>query len=349
MSTSAGVWEVVPTWHGRRPMRMRARIAAGFLACLLAGTWAAPPAPAAEGDDAVRVMTITDERIVESSGLAVSRRHPGVLYTHNDSSGRAEIFAVGPDGRTRAVIRLAGAGARDWEGMAAGVDERGRPALYVADIGDNLGGAWPYVTVYRVPEPARLRDQTLRATAFRFKYADGPRNAETFMINPRTNRLYVASKLLAGGVYEAPARLRTTGFNTLRRIGSAPAMATDGAFSPDGRTLVIRTYWSAQVYAFDDRAEDKLDPLARVDLPRQEQGESITYAADGRSLLAGSEGSAQPVWRVPLPGRTLPAPTATPAPDTAAERDRPDNRNVGLALVIGIALALGYGILRRRS
>ena len=37
--------------------------------------------------------------------------------------------------------------------MATGKDEQGRPALFVADIGDNLGGAWPYVTVYRVPEP----------------------------------------------------------------------------------------------------------------------------------------------------------------------------------------------------
>ncbi|TNY35612.1 hypothetical protein [Thermomonospora catenispora] len=330
-------------------MRTRSRLAAGALACLFAGAWAAPPALAADGGDAVKVMTITDERIVESSGLAVSRRHPGVLYTHNDSSGRPEIYAIGPDGRVRAVLRLAGANARDWEGMAVGVDERGRPALYVGDIGDNLGGAWPHVTVYRVPEPARLHDQTLRATAFRLTYADGPRNAETLMINPRTNRLYVASKQLSGAVYEAPARLRATGSNTLRRIGPAPAMATDGAFSPDGRTLVIRTYWSAQVYAFDDRAAEKLTPLARVRLPRQEQGESIAYTADGRALLVGSEGTGQPIWRVPLPDRALPSPTSTAAPERVADRDRPDARKVGLALVIGVALALGFGLLRRRS
>ncbi|NED56452.1 hypothetical protein G3I24_36905, partial [Micromonospora aurantiaca] len=66
---------------------------------------------------------------------------------------------------------------------------------FVADIGDNLGGAWPYVTVYRIPEPRQLRSQTLRATAFKMKYEDGPRNAETMMINLRTNRLYIASKL----------------------------------------------------------------------------------------------------------------------------------------------------------
>src|SRR5690606_35597616 len=112
-------------------------------------------------------------------------------------------------GTVRAVLTLGGANARDWEDIAVGRDERGRPAIYVGDIGDNLGGAWPYVTVYRIPEPAVLRSQTIRATAFKIKYEDGPRNAETLMINPRTNRLYLASKLFGGKVYEAPARLRT--------------------------------------------------------------------------------------------------------------------------------------------
>ena len=40
-------------------------------------------------------------------------------------------------------------------------------------VSDNLNGAWPYVTVYRVPEPAEVRDQTLQATAFRIKYSNG--------------------------------------------------------------------------------------------------------------------------------------------------------------------------------
>ncbi|SEG92364.1 hypothetical protein SAMN04489712_13328 [Thermomonospora echinospora] len=332
-------------------MRLRIGVAAALLAGL-SGVLAAPGARAGtvRDDDATRAFTITDPRITESSGLAVSRQHQGVVYTHNDSGGSPLIFAIGPDGRTLATFTLAGATARDWEGMAIGEDEQGRPALFVADIGDNLGGAWPYVTVYRVPEPSRLRDQTLRATAFRLKYEDGPRNAETVMINPRTNRLYIASKLFSGALYEAPARLRATGFNTLRRVGRVPALATDGAFAPDGRSLVIRTYFSAQVYSFDDDAAEKTRPLRKVGLPGQEQGESIAYSADGRSLLAGSEGTRQPVWKVPLPDRARPTPTPSPAASGGREKDdEPNERNVGLVLVAGIALAVGYGILRRRS
>ncbi|WP_243725718.1 hypothetical protein [Actinomadura rubrisoli] len=295
---------------------------------------------------------ISDPRITESSGLAASTRHPGIVYTHNDSGGVAKIFALGPQGGVRAVLTLAGAGARDWEGMALGKDDAGRPAIYVADIGDNLGGAWPHVTLYRIPEPAELRSQTIPATAFKLKYTDGPRNAETVMINPRTNRLYVASKLFSGAVYEAPARLRTGGFNVLRKVGSAPAMATDGAFAPDGSTCVIRTYFGARLYSVKpDGSPGKR--LRSVSFPFQSQGESVTYTADGGSLLAGSEGRDQAVYQVPVPGRENPSASpsakAEKKDDNAEEgHNDPTNTRAGLFLALAIAGAVGYGLLRRR-
>ncbi|QFG21915.1 hypothetical protein [Actinomadura sp. WMMB 499] len=318
----------------------------------------AAPAAAADGTEEFRIR---DPRITESSGLAVSARHSGVVYTHNDSGGVPQIFALGPDGRTRAVLTLSGAGARDWEAMAVGEDERGRPAIFVADIGDNLGGAWPHVTIYRVPEPGTLRDRTLAATEFKVRYADGPRNAEGMMINPKTNRIYVVSKLWGGKVYEAPADLRTRGYNTLREVADAPAMATGAAFAPDGRTCVIRTYFGASVYEVgaDGRPGER---IGSVDVPGQEQGEAITYTADGRSVLVSSEGAEQPVYRVPLPEEALPAPESAQgggpgdgAPegrggDEAAEEGRRDasGTRVGLFLALAIAGAAGYGWLRNR-
>ncbi len=64
--------------------------------CLSAGTAAAVEAPA--GPDVDRVLR--DPRITESSGLAPSSLHRGVLWTMNDSGSRARIYAVGSDGRT---------------------------------------------------------------------------------------------------------------------------------------------------------------------------------------------------------------------------------------------------------
>ncbi|WP_084000359.1 hypothetical protein [Actinomadura kijaniata] len=321
----------------------------------LAGSGRAAGSAAGSAADSKVLFTVSDPRINEASGIGVSRRHQGVIYTHNDSGGVPKIYALGPDGTTRAVFTLAGAAARDWEGMAMGRDEQGRPAIYVGDIGDNLGGAWPYVTVYRIPEPSELRSQTIRATAFRMKYEDGPRNAETLMINPRTNRLYVASKLFGAALYEAPARLRTGGYNRMRKVGDAPPIATDGAFSPDGRTAVIRTYFGARLYGVDAGGRPAKD-LGSVGLPAQEQGESITYAADGRSLLAGSEGVRQPVHQVPLPREALPAPSATPNRLAGKDRKLDDGRRddpggvrVGLFLAVGITAVVGYGLLRRRA
>jgi hypothetical protein len=323
-------------------------VAPGLVTALPAG--AAPPGRV--GDGATVVFKISDPRISESSGLAASRRHPGIVYTHNDSGHGPQIYAVGPDGRTKATITLAGARSRDWEGIALGRDGTGRPALYVADIGDNLGGAWPYVTVYRVPEPTVLRDQTLQATAFRMKYQDGPRDAESILIDPRSNRLYIASKSrLFGGngrLYAAPERLRTGGFNLLRPVGQAPPTATDGAFAPDGRTFVLRTYFGATVYTAPGKR------LTDVSLPAQRQGESITYTPDGRSLLVGSEGVDQPVWKVPVPGGALPSPGASPRTGGAATTralprgEASTGKTVVFVVVVVLAVTGAVAVVRRR-
>jgi hypothetical protein len=279
------------------------------LALALAGPVAAAvSAPAYADGGERRLFRFKDRRIGESSGLAVSPTHKGIYYTHNDSDAGPQFYAVGADGRTRATFTLAGAAARDWEAMAASVDTAtGRGVLWFADIGDNFDGAWPDVSVYKVVEPTHIRDATLRATRYRFRYADGARNAEAIMVQPGTGRLYVVSKEFAGSIYRAPARLRTDRVNVLRRVGPAPIMATDAAYAPDGSSFVIRTYFSASVYS----APGKL--IAKVTMPPLQQAESITYTPDGLSLLTGSEGANSPVWQIPLPKEVIRAVNATPS------------------------------------
>ncbi|GAA2693296.1 hypothetical protein GCM10010412_084790 [Nonomuraea recticatena] len=254
-------------------------------------------------------FTIPDPRITESSGLALSPTHDGVVYTHNDSDAGPTFFALGPKGATRATFTLRGAQARDWEAMAASKDpETGRGVLWFADIGDNFDGAWPDISIYKVMEPATVRDAVLPAVRYRFRYEDGGHNAEGIMVNPKTGRLYVVTKQFAGAIYAAPRRLSASRTNVLRKVGSAPIMATDAAYAPDGSSFVVRTYFSATVY----KALDK--PLTRVPMPALDQAESIAYTGDGKALLVGSEGANSPVYRVPLPENALPTPTPTPTP-----------------------------------
>jgi len=295
---------------------MRSRPAAVLAAALL--LCAALPASAGvvprSIGEAEAALRLRDPRIYESSGLALSRRHQGVLWTHNDSGDEARLFAVGSEGRTLATLTLAGVEARDWEALAAGRDDRGRPALFVGDIGDNQG-VWPAVAVYRVTEPARLGDATVPAVRYRLRYADGPHNAEALLVDPRGNRLYVATKEVAGGgLYRAPSPLRTGQVNVLRRVAAVPPVITDGAFTPDGRAFVLRDYQGAYLYRAPGRR------VGSFELPPQFQGESITVTADGRSVLAGSEGPDSEVWRVPLPQAALArvAPTTRPAPRAKA-------------------------------
>ncbi len=310
--------------------------------------------PLGGGGDAQVAFTLRDPAITESSGLAASTRHPGIVYTHNDSGGAPRIYAVdSATGRTKAVFTIAGAAARDWEGIALGRDEAGRPALYIADIGDNMKGAWPYVTVYRVREPAKVTSQTLQATAFQFVYSDGARDAESILIDPRDNRLYIASKtFLSGRLYRAPRKLSTGRKNVLEPIASAHSFATDAAYAPDGSSFVIRGYGSATLY----RAPD--ERITTLSLPTQEQGEGITYTPDGRSLLISSEGDDRKVWRVPLPAEALPSPAPSARADRGArdssksadnETDRSGTKNrIGLFVVVGaVAAAVAYS--RRRK
>lgn len=336
------------------PFRTSVRLSAavGAISCTAAAAPWPVPRPAATpaattaavtaGVEAPRkTCVINDPRIPESSGLAASRRHPGIVYTFNDSGGAPELYALGPDCRVRATLTLAGARNRDWEAMAIG-----RDGLYVGDIGDNAGGR-PYVTVYRIPEPAVLASRTLRSTAYRIRYADGPRDAETMMIDPRSNRLYIADKAFGGSLYEGPSRLHTGRLTVMRRVGDAPLYATDGAFSPDGRTFVIRGYWDAVIYSAS-RTE-----LARVVVPHQKQGEGVTYSADGGSLLFGSEGLGQPLWRVPLPEEARPprpGATARPAPATRPSRGGGmGTKTLGVLAVGGLVLAGVVVFARRRA
>ena len=315
---------------------MRSRLAAVLAVVLLC---LVVPASAQETGGAVVATRLDDPRIVESSGLALSRRHPGVVWTHNDSGDQARLFAVGSDGQTRAVLTLPGVDARDWEAVAAGRDDRGRPALFAGDIGDN-NGVWPEVAVYRVTEPATLRDATVPAVRYRLRYADGPHDAEALLVDPGSNRLYVATKSeTGGGLYRAPPRLDPAGANVLQRIARVPPVVTDGAFLPSGRAFVLRDYQQAHLYTAPGRRAGSFD------LPLQFQGESLTVSSDGRSVLVGSEGPDSELWRVPLPGSLLARVTPTTrapagaAPPSATEPPAPGGWRWWPAPVLAAAAA----------
>ncbi|MFP8884615.1 hypothetical protein [Streptomyces mangrovi] len=279
-------------------------VAAAVTAAVTAGAPGAAADPAADG------FTIEDERITESSGLAPSRAHPGVYWTHNDSDDGPYVYAIdGRTGETVATVTLAGVSPRDVEAVSVGPDGD----VYVGDIGDNFGGRWPEVWIYRFAEPEKLSDQAVEATRHTVRYADGPRDAESLAVHPVTGRVYIVSKHRDGGaLYAGPDELPASGAATFTRVADIGLWATDAAFSPDGTRLAVRGYFGGTMYAWEDGRPRE---LGRLTVPVQRQGESVAFTPDGRTLLYGTEGERSPVQPMPLTEEQLPESAREEKPD----------------------------------
>lgn len=159
--------------------------------------------PAGVAGEAVwtRLGTVDEPAIAESSGLAASRRQPGVFWTHNDSGDDPVLYAIDDRGRFLAAFWVNGAEHVDWEDLALGpAGETGGPdALYVADVGDN-GLVRSEIALYRVPEPM-VGDAVGAVDAERFVYAypDGAHDAEALLVDPIGGEVVVATKEGEGG------------------------------------------------------------------------------------------------------------------------------------------------------
>lgn len=234
--------------------------------------------------------------IRESSGVAVSRAHAGIFWTHNDS-GQPLLYAVDAHGRAAGQVRVDGASVEDWEDIALAPCPAGGDCLYVADIGDNEA-ARPSITIYRIPEPAPDAARSAPAAAIRLRYPDGPHDAEAMFV--LDGAIHVVTKGESGPIalYRAPAAAAAGAETPMQRIRllstekvDRPQRITGADASADGRWVALRTLESASLYRAAELAGSGGAPPLRVDLRAlgEKQGEGIGFAADG-SLLLSSEG-----------------------------------------------------------
>lgn len=237
------------------------------------------------------VCRFQDPQIVESSGLVA---RDGLFATVNDSGDSGRVFVL--DARTCRTVGVTSWSeeVEDVEALAAYGD-----GVLVGDIGDNRAAR---DSVHLLEVPAGQGDRSVTPTTYEIGYPDGAQDAEALLVHPADQRVLIASKgLLAGVLYRAPERLSSSAPNLLEPIADVPGLVTDGAFFPDGRHLVLRTYGRAVVYSYPD-----LEAVGEVDLPDQQQGEGIAVDERGRVYLS-SEGQQAPVLRVELPRRLVAA------------------------------------------
>jgi hypothetical protein len=280
--------------------------------------------------------TVADSRVVELSGVAASRRHPGVLWTHNDSGGAPEVYAVGLDGKALGAYPITGASATDWEDIAVGPGPGSGSYLFVGDIGDN-GAERSSVTVYRVAEPAvkpAAPGAALGGAAvIQLQYPKGPADAEALLIDPRTGDLVIVTKALSGisRVLVAPkASLQPGATVTMTDTGTITipvpssgsglpgTMVTGGDVSPDGSIVALRTYRSVLLYARGSgsvaaalKGSPCFGPQAQ-----EPQGEAVAFTRDGGSLVTASEGGHPMLHRSGAPVSTTPTTSRPSTPTT---------------------------------
>lgn len=262
----------------------------------------------------VHAGTIQSPRLRESSGVAVSRTHAGVLWSHNDSGDGPFVYALDLQGRDLGAVRIPGAGAVDWEDMTLGPCPPGAGAgdcLFLADVGDNLE-VRPFVTVYAVPEPTPpigpgdTTGVTAPPAALRLRFPDGSHDVEAVYVSRRDTALSLVSKGRSGPirVYRAPRQAwDADSIVTVERIQTLPIdpdpragrWVTGAAIRPDGRLVAVRTLHD--VYLFAAGIAGQLSPAARrCPIARQEyQGEAVDFL-DDTTLVLTSETGGRAAW-----------------------------------------------------
>jgi hypothetical protein len=259
----------------------------------------------------------------ESSGLAVSRRRPGVLWSHNDSGDAPNLYAIDLSGRLLATVPVTGASAQDWEDMSAGpcppgvttsapVEDRPEKSscLFVADTGNN-NLEREILTIYILAEPwfgPGAQPSSLPARSVRYRYPDRPHNAEALAVLPTgevtlvtkdgtgtadlfaLSAVSIARALVSGEVLTA----EDTGNTGIEPDAQISRLVTGAAVSPDGKTLAVRTYNEVFFYSSVDGGQGKTR-WRRAGQPcflgdAEPQGEAIAYL-DATTLLLTSETS----------------------------------------------------------
>jgi len=252
----------------------------------LAAAWVMRPGTSA-GPCVVAAGPVLLPELMESSGLAVGRRNPGLIWSHNDSGSAAVLYALDTAGVLRGRVRVPIA-TRDWEDVSAARCPSG-DCLYIADIGDNKR-IRPQVQIYRVPEPAAGDAATAEPEVFTATYSDGPHNAEAMFVVDTD--LFIVTRDRTGGVYRATIApgSRALTFRRVAQLGLAAV--TDAETSADGASVVVRTSHEAVLYRTADLIRGTSAPYWRIALGglREPQGEGV--AIDGNMLYLSSEGRA---------------------------------------------------------
>lgn len=279
------------------------RVSVLAMVWLLGACAAGTPAPLDQPDILRPPTPFAQPALTESSGVVLSRRYPGMLWTHNDSGNEPLLFATDTLGRDLGTIAVEGAENQDWEDIAFGPC-RNTDCLYIGDTGDNRE-VRPSVTIYRVPEPDTAAAATRPADKLEARYPDGPHDAEAMYVDARGD-LYLVTKGRSRGVllFRVTQDAWSQGTAIAEPMGSLPLdphgelfnMVTGADVNDRNDLVVLRTYRAIYLYRrLPDGILGASSPVKVCNVAGLEsQGEGIAWLDDSRFVLTSEEGNLGP-------------------------------------------------------
>lgn len=269
---------------------------------------------------------VDESALPEASGIVAGVRNPTVLYTHNDSIGTAQIFAIdSKNGQIIGIFPMIGGSRIDYEDIAIGLGPNGHNYIYVGDMGDNAN-IRPSIQVYRMQEPDLSGGPQLSQTdVLELKYSDAWTgiNAECMMFDPFDQLLYLITKD-TGRIYRTERRWgEGSDRMELEFVGSMrtdAGLVTGCDISKSGREILVKFYSSVYYYCRgpDESLADVLVGSSGKSLPYgwEAKGEAIAFGEGSPSAhyytLSGSQGRSSPLYRYDRDPYPFVCPAGTP-------------------------------------
>lgn len=225
-----------------------------LISCFISACSDPDPKPASGRSDQFEVtpekFAIQPGIIDEASGLLESANLNGYLWTMQDSGQPNSLYLISKDGKNIKEFNIPGSRNHDWEDIASGPGPAsGVNYLYIGEIGNNNPPMTETNVIYRIPEIGDINGSFTadRLEKITYRYPDGPRDAETLLLDPDTRDIFIISKESdQTGIYRLAYPQSTSETITAEKMGTIPSIVTvtSGNIAVDGKEVVLRTYIS---------------------------------------------------------------------------------------------------------
>ena len=269
-----------------------------------------------ESTDFTLTGTLQTAKLEEISGIQIFSRSDSLLWGINDSGNAPELFIFTSTGNLIHTFTILNAVNTDWEDIS-GFRQNDQAFLAIADIGDNRA-VRPECKIYILREPTP--DQSIQSITpqrvIRYRYPDGPRDAEALAVDQAGESILICSKRAAPpAIYRLPLNAKSDTFYTAEKITDLYGMPQP----KDSQFFLDRLQW--QPTAMDINSESTVcciltyghllfyrrgineswksalqnQPATKM-IPLMQQAESMCLTAKGHSVYITSEKIPAPLF-----------------------------------------------------